>query len=121
MVGVVVHQPRHAAGDHQLGHTDHRSARPRACSTHLAARACVGDPRLPHRVVQGMAGAFIFANGPALVADAFPLEQLGVAMGTNSMVAAIGLVIGPVLGGALVMGAVIADIIGDSRAQRPSR
>ena len=29
-------------------------------------------------------------------------EQLGVAMGTNTMVAAVGLVIGPVLGGALV-------------------
>src|SRR6185369_8963222 len=36
------------------------------------------------------------------VGDAFPREQLGVAMGTNVMVAAIGLVIGPVLGGALV-------------------
>ena len=34
--------------------------------------------------------------------DAFPREQLGVAMGTNTMVAAVGLVIGPVLGGALV-------------------
>ena len=54
------------------------------------------------RVVQGIGGAFIFANGPALVTDAFPREQLGLAMGTNTMVAAIGLVIGPVLGGALV-------------------
>ncbi len=54
------------------------------------------------RVLQGVGGAFIFANGPALVTDAFPQEQLGVAMGTNTMVAAIGLVIGPVLGGALV-------------------
>jgi EmrB/QacA subfamily drug resistance transporter len=54
------------------------------------------------RVLQGVGGAFIFANGPALVADAFPQEQLGLAMGTNTMVAAIGLVIGPVLGGALV-------------------
>src|SRR5262249_30785613 len=54
------------------------------------------------RIVQGVGGAFIFANGPALVTDAFPAEQLGLAMGTNTMVAAIGLVIGPVLGGALV-------------------
>ena len=38
----------------------------------------------------------------ALVTDAFPREQLGVAMGTNTMVAAVGLVLGPVLGGALV-------------------
>lgn len=54
------------------------------------------------RILQGIGGAFIFANGPALVTDAFPREQLGLAMGTNTMVAAIGLVIGPVLGGALV-------------------
>ncbi len=54
------------------------------------------------RILQGIGGAFIFANGPAMVTDAFPKEQLGLAMGTNTMVAAIGLVLGPVLGGALV-------------------
>ena len=54
------------------------------------------------RIVQGVGGAFIFANGPALVTDAFPREELGLAMGTNTMVAAVGLVLGPVLGGALV-------------------
>ena len=54
------------------------------------------------RIVQGVGAAFLFANAAALVTDAFPKEQLGVAMGTNTMVAAIGLVIGPVLGGVLV-------------------
>jgi EmrB/QacA subfamily drug resistance transporter len=54
------------------------------------------------RVVQGIGGAFLFANAAALVTDAFPKRQLGVAMGTNTMVAAVGLVLGPVLGGALV-------------------
>ncbi len=54
------------------------------------------------RIVQGIAGAFLFANVAALVTDAFPKRQLGLAMGTNTMVAAVGLVIGPVLGGALV-------------------
>src|SRR5690242_12848650 len=54
------------------------------------------------RVLQGVGGAFLFANAAALVTDAFPKEQLGLAMGTNTMVAAVGLVIGPVLGGALV-------------------
>jgi EmrB/QacA subfamily drug resistance transporter len=54
------------------------------------------------RVVQGIGGAFLFANSAAIVTDAFPKEELGVAMGTNTMVAAVGLVIGPVLGGALV-------------------
>ncbi|HEV8460786.1 MAG TPA: MFS transporter [Gaiellaceae bacterium] len=54
------------------------------------------------RVAQGIGGAFLFANAAALVTDAFPKKELGLAMGTNTMVAAIGLVIGPVLGGALV-------------------
>ena len=54
------------------------------------------------RILQGVGGAVLFANAPALVTDAFPREQLGLAMGTNTMVAAVGLVIGPVLGGALV-------------------
>jgi EmrB/QacA subfamily drug resistance transporter len=54
------------------------------------------------RIVQGIGGAFLFANSAALVTDAFPRQELGLAMGTNSMVAAIGLTLGPVLGGALV-------------------
>src|SRR6478736_349641 len=54
------------------------------------------------RILQGIGGAFLFANAGALVTDAFPREQLGLAMGTNTMVAAVGLVIGPVLGGVLV-------------------
>jgi MFS family permease len=54
------------------------------------------------RIVQGIGGALLFANAAALVTDSFPREQLGLAMGTNTMVAAIGLVLGPVLGGALV-------------------
>src|SRR6201997_5543968 len=54
------------------------------------------------RVLQGVGGAFLFANAAALVTDAFPKKELGLAMGTNTMVAPGGLVIGPVLGGALV-------------------
>src|ERR671933_265293 len=54
------------------------------------------------RILQGIGGAFLFANAGALVTDAFPREQLGLALGTNTMVAAVGLVLGPVLGGALV-------------------
>jgi EmrB/QacA subfamily drug resistance transporter len=54
------------------------------------------------RILQGIGSSFIFANAAALVTDAFPREQLGLAMGGNTMVAAIGLVLGPVLGGALV-------------------
>jgi EmrB/QacA subfamily drug resistance transporter len=61
-----------------------------------------GTELIVWRVLQGIGGAFLFANSAAVVTDAFPREQLGLAMGTNTMVAAVGLVIGPVLGGALV-------------------
>jgi EmrB/QacA subfamily drug resistance transporter len=61
-----------------------------------------GTELIVWRVAQGIGGAFLFANAGAIVTDAFPREQLGLAMGTNTMVAAVGLVIGPVLGGALV-------------------
>ncbi|GAC1440828.1 MAG: MFS transporter [Solirubrobacteraceae bacterium] len=54
------------------------------------------------RILQGVGGALLFANSSALVTDAFPREQLGLAMGTNVMVAAVGLTLGPVLGGGLV-------------------
>src|ERR1700755_421452 len=61
-----------------------------------------GTELIALRIGQGIGGAFLFANSGAIVTDAFPREQLGLAMGTNTMVAAVGLVIGPVLGGALV-------------------
>ncbi|MGO9819436.1 MAG: MFS transporter [Solirubrobacteraceae bacterium] len=67
-----------------------------------AGFASGGTELILWRIVQGTGGAFLFANAAAIVTDAFPREQLGLAMGTNTMVAAIGLVIGPVLGGALV-------------------
>ncbi len=67
-----------------------------------AGFAADGTQLILWRVVQGIGGAFLFANAAALVTDAFPKEQLGLAMGTNTMVAAVGLVLGPVLGGALV-------------------
>src|SRR5438132_13220524 len=67
-----------------------------------AGFAASGTELLLWRVLQGIGGAFLFANAAAIVADAFPRRQLGLAMGTNTMVAAVGLVIGPVLGGALV-------------------
>ncbi len=67
-----------------------------------AGFASSGTVLILWRILQGIGGAFLFANASAIVTDAFPREQLGLAMGTNTMVAAVGLVIGPVLGGALV-------------------
>jgi EmrB/QacA subfamily drug resistance transporter len=67
-----------------------------------AGFAANGTELILWRILQGIASAFLFANAAALVTDAFPPKQLGLAMGANTMIAAIGLVIGPVLGGALV-------------------
>jgi EmrB/QacA subfamily drug resistance transporter len=67
-----------------------------------AGFATGGTSLILWRIVQGVGGALLFANSAAIVTDAFPRRQLGLAMGTNTMVAAVGLVIGPVLGGALV-------------------
>ncbi len=67
-----------------------------------AGFAANGTQLILWRILQGVGGAFLFANAAAIVTDSFPREQLGLAMGTNTMVAAVGLVIGPVLGGALV-------------------
>jgi EmrB/QacA subfamily drug resistance transporter len=67
-----------------------------------AGFATGGTSLILWRIVQGVGGALLFANASALVTDAFPRHQLGVAMGTNVMVAGVGLVLGPVLGGALV-------------------
>ncbi|GAC1439629.1 MAG: MFS transporter [Solirubrobacteraceae bacterium] len=67
-----------------------------------AGYASDGSQLILWRVVQGIGGALLFANSSALVTDSFPREQLGLAMGTNVMVAAVGLTLGPVLGGALV-------------------
>src|SRR6476646_236898 len=67
-----------------------------------AGFAAGGTELILWRIVQGIGAAFLFANASAIVTDAFPKEQLGVAMGTNTMVAAVGLVLGPVLGGLLV-------------------
>jgi EmrB/QacA subfamily drug resistance transporter len=67
-----------------------------------AGFATGGTDLLLWRILQGVGGALLFANASALVTDAFPREELGVAMGTNVMIAGVGLVLGPVLGGALV-------------------
>ena len=50
VVGAVVHEPRDAAGDDQLGHADHRAARSGAESPHQPARAGLGDPRVHDRL-----------------------------------------------------------------------
>ena len=53
------------------------------------------------RVVQGIGGAFLFANSTAILTDAFPANQRGMALGLNSIAAIAGSFIGLILGGVL--------------------
>ncbi|MGH3244849.1 MAG: MFS transporter, partial [Trebonia sp.] len=53
------------------------------------------------RVVQGIGGAFLFANSTAILTDAFPANQRGTALGLNSIAAIAGSFIGLILGGIL--------------------
>ncbi|HYB48169.1 MAG TPA: MFS transporter, partial [Streptosporangiaceae bacterium] len=53
------------------------------------------------RVVQGLGGAFLFANSSAILTDAFPPEERGLALGINMVAAIAGSFIGLVLGGVL--------------------
>ncbi len=55
------------------------------------------------RLIQGAAGAFMMANSSAIVTDAFPRRQLGLALGTNMIVAAVGSILGTILGGWLTL------------------
>ncbi len=53
------------------------------------------------RMVQGVGAAFLFSNSAAILTDAFPFEERGKALGTNSIAIAVGSVMGLVLGGFL--------------------
>jgi MFS family permease len=56
------------------------------------------------RVIQGIGGALLMANATAILTDAFPVEQRGMAMGINMIAAIVGSFIG------LVVGGILADI-----------
>lgn len=53
------------------------------------------------RIVQGVGGAFIMANSSAILTDAFPVHQRGLALGINSVAAIAGSFLGLVIGGLL--------------------
>jgi MFS family permease len=53
------------------------------------------------RVVQGVGAAFLLANAAAIITDAFPANQRGMALGINNIVGVSGLFVGLVLGGIL--------------------
>jgi MFS family permease len=53
------------------------------------------------RIVQGIGAAFLLANSAAILTDAFPVNQRGMALGINNIVGVSGTFIGLVLGGLL--------------------
>ena len=53
------------------------------------------------RIVQGIGAAFLIANSVAILTDAFPAHQRGLALGINNVVGISGQFIGLVLGGLL--------------------
>jgi MFS family permease len=53
------------------------------------------------RIVQGVGAAFLLANASAIITDAFPANQRGMALGINNIVGVSGMFVGLVLGGIL--------------------
>ncbi|NDK89471.1 MFS transporter [Gordonia desulfuricans] len=53
------------------------------------------------RVIQGIGGAFLMANSSAILTDAFPANQRGLAMGINGVAAIAGSFLGLIIGGVL--------------------
>src|SRR5271169_2615916 len=53
------------------------------------------------RIVQGVGAAFLLANSAAILTDAFPANQRGMALGINNIVGVSGVFVGLVLGGLL--------------------
>jgi EmrB/QacA subfamily drug resistance transporter len=53
------------------------------------------------RLVQGVGGAFLFANSAAIITDAFPANQRGMALGINQVAGIAGSFLGILVGGLL--------------------
>jgi EmrB/QacA subfamily drug resistance transporter len=59
------------------------------------------DYLIVFRIVQGIGGACLLANAAAIITDAFPPGQRGMALGINNIVGVSGMFIGLLLGGLL--------------------
>ena len=68
----------------------------------LAGLSRNGSQLVVFRFIQGSGAALLSANSAAIITDAFPLEELGTALGTNMMAFNVGAVVGYTLGGAMI-------------------
>jgi MFS family permease len=51
------------------------------------------------RALQGLGGAFLLAISPTMLTSAFPAHERGRALGLNAVIVALGVSVGPTLGG----------------------
>jgi EmrB/QacA subfamily drug resistance transporter len=68
----------------------------------LCALSQNGEQLIIFRFLQGIGGALLYANGGAIITDAFPKEELGMGLGTNLMAVNLGAMVGYTLGGVMI-------------------
>ncbi len=70
-------------------------------SSFISAFSTSGEMFLLIRIFQAIGNAMIFANLNAMISSAFPVNERGRAFGLTSMGVFVGLILGPILGGAI--------------------
>jgi EmrB/QacA subfamily drug resistance transporter len=70
-------------------------------SSFISAFSISGEMFLFFRILQAIGNAMIFANLNAMISSAFPVNERGRAFGLTSMGVFVGLIVGPILGGAI--------------------
>ena len=75
-----------------------------AVGSALCALAPSGGALVGFRLLQGVGGGILASVATPIITEAFPPEELGRALGINSVAWVLGSVVGPVAGGALVTG-----------------
>jgi len=73
-----------------------------AIGAYLSGNSLTIYELLGYRVIQSLGGAFILANGRALIADAFPPKERGFALGTHVSVIYVGMAVGVAITGTVV-------------------
>ena len=68
----------------------------------LCALSQTGEQLVIFRFIQGAGAALIFANAVAIITDAFPKGELGMALGTNMMSINVGAIAGYTLSGIMI-------------------
>jgi EmrB/QacA subfamily drug resistance transporter len=70
-------------------------------SSFISSFSTSGEMFLFFRILQAIGNAMIFANLNAMISSAFPVNERGKAFGLTSMSVFVGLIFGPILGGAI--------------------